>query len=487
MLVTFPLLAGFVLMVTALTYQFRGWLGALMVNKRRRRTIATIFMGLLIVLSQLPSVLNIAFSRRLRQSSDDAAKHYLDELRQLDRALKSRQIDPQQYKERAFAAEKSFLKQRGSKERSTLDAIRKWTTVVDLALPPGWLAYGTAQAAEHRVWPGICGAAGLCAIAALSLRRSYRSTLRFYRGELQPARRVAVPPQTSNAPRTIASTAGMRKDGPPKSTFVGRRLPGLSDPAAATALATLRSLLRAPEVKMLLLTPIFTLAPLFVAFLFRPASARSGPPEMPPIVRVLVVQGIVLMGTITLSQLPFNQFGYDREAFRTFILCPARRRDIVLGKNLALAPFVLGLGILEVAAGQCLFPLNAMHLLARAIQLLAAYLLCCMAGNYASIQVPSAVRAGSMKASSPGVSTTLARFVVGVLLMISFAGLFIPPLVEYGLQAWGLPDAVPVDLVLSALDCAGLVVLYRHVLERQGAWLQRREAQILAAVTRKND
>ena len=34
-----PALAAFLLMVTALTYQFQGWLAALMSNPRRRRTV----------------------------------------------------------------------------------------------------------------------------------------------------------------------------------------------------------------------------------------------------------------------------------------------------------------------------------------------------------------------------------------------------------------------------------------------------------------
>ena len=37
MILLFPLIAAFALMVTALTHQFRGWLASLMVNQRRRR------------------------------------------------------------------------------------------------------------------------------------------------------------------------------------------------------------------------------------------------------------------------------------------------------------------------------------------------------------------------------------------------------------------------------------------------------------------
>ena len=37
-----PLLAAFLLMVTALTYQFQGWLASLMSNPRRRRTVSCV-------------------------------------------------------------------------------------------------------------------------------------------------------------------------------------------------------------------------------------------------------------------------------------------------------------------------------------------------------------------------------------------------------------------------------------------------------------
>ena len=42
MLLLFPLIAAFFLMVTAVTYQFRGWLASMMTNPRRRRTIIAI-------------------------------------------------------------------------------------------------------------------------------------------------------------------------------------------------------------------------------------------------------------------------------------------------------------------------------------------------------------------------------------------------------------------------------------------------------------
>ena len=45
MLLALPLLAAFVLAVTAVTYQFQGWLASLMTNPRRRRTVIVVRDG----------------------------------------------------------------------------------------------------------------------------------------------------------------------------------------------------------------------------------------------------------------------------------------------------------------------------------------------------------------------------------------------------------------------------------------------------------
>ena len=49
----------------------------------------------------------------------------------------------------------------------------------------------------------------------------------------------------------------------------------------------------------------------------------------------------VLFGVV---QLMANQFGFDRDGFRVFVLSAARRRDILLGKNLSFAPIVWAWG-----------------------------------------------------------------------------------------------------------------------------------------------
>src|SRR5205807_5013346 len=59
LLLQFPLLAAFVFMATAVTYQFQGWLASLMVNKRRRRTVIVVVTMVFVLLLQLPNLVNI--------------------------------------------------------------------------------------------------------------------------------------------------------------------------------------------------------------------------------------------------------------------------------------------------------------------------------------------------------------------------------------------------------------------------------------------
>ena len=54
-----PLLAAFMLMITAITYQFQGWLASLMQNKRRRRTVIVVVTASIILVGQLPNLISI--------------------------------------------------------------------------------------------------------------------------------------------------------------------------------------------------------------------------------------------------------------------------------------------------------------------------------------------------------------------------------------------------------------------------------------------
>src|SRR5205085_8993771 len=70
MLLVLPPLAAFLLMVTAVTYQFQGWLASLMVNQRRRRTIIVLVTGVFILICQLPNLLNVFQPWNLQQGAE---------------------------------------------------------------------------------------------------------------------------------------------------------------------------------------------------------------------------------------------------------------------------------------------------------------------------------------------------------------------------------------------------------------------------------
>jgi ABC-2 type transport system permease protein len=507
MLVSLPLLIAFLLMVTAITYQFRGWLATLMVNKRRRRTIMACLTAFIILISQLPNLVNLTYqSSRNRHDGDkiadvnDSVQAEQRAIKQLQADLDSKKITPQQSQKRLAAiieaqkinteAVAELRRQReNQKLEATLKQVKSWVAIADLALPPGWLAYGVYGAAEHQIWPAFAGTLLLCALAGASLRRSYRTTVRFYLGGFRSDESTAGAPPAAVpvAPRHIDGqvappATGVQAAQPPLAGMVGRSLPWVPEQAAATGLATLRSLLRAPEVKMMLLTPL-----IFGGVIMASRLAGRGGTPVPPAFRSMIALGIVVTVVVSLSQLFQNQFGFDRSAFRIFVLSPAPRRQILLGKNLALAPIVavacfIFLGILEF-----MFPLRLTDLLATFVELVTAYLIVCLVGNQMSILLPSAIRQGSMRSSETKVVRVLARFLAMLGMLVAFVPLVIPLGVGYLVEQFAWGEWIPTYLILSLLVALITLFVYRAVLDYQGGLLQQRELRILEAVTTKDD
>ena len=264
-------------------------------------------------------------------------------------------------------------------------------------------------AARQSVWPGLLGSLGLCLIGGASLRRSYRMTLRFYRGEYQTAQiaKKKARPQLRRQTRHVFGGKAFALD---SGTGGGNR----SGHAAITDAA--------PEVKMMLVSTL-VFGVIFASSLV--AGRRSQVSES---FRPLVAMGIIVTETLSLSQMFQNQFGFDRDGFRTLLLSPSRRRNILLGKNLALAPLALGIGAFALVVLQFLYPLSVTHFLASLVQLVSAYLIVCLVGNYTSIVLPTAVRAGSLRASTSTMAGSLLRMLAVLCLTAAFA----PPLHSVG-------------------------------------------------------
>jgi hypothetical protein len=206
----------------------------------------------------------------------------------------------------------------------------------------------------------------------------------------------------------------------------------------------------------------------------------------PPVgVRPLIAFGAMTVILMTLTQLVGNQFGFDRGGFRIFVLCPAPRRDILLGKNLAVAPLALGMGLAVTILLEVIFPMRIDHLLALPIQFVTMFLLYCVLANFLAIFVPIPVAATSMKPVQWKTVPVLLHLAFVPVLTFTLALTLLPLGIEFLVEQLAGLEGIPIALGLLALECAVIVWVYRAVLAWQGALLQAREQKILEVVTTK--
>lgn len=467
LLAVLPLTAAFLLMVTAVTYQFQGWLASLMSNPRRRRTVVVAATALFILVFQLPNLLNIVRPWGVQQRADQSAKQ-VEELAALDRGFQAHEYDAQEHLRRQ---QEVIQKYELANQQARRDRTERWAytvRVMNLVLPIGWLPLGVMAAAEGNIIPAVLGLLGMTLIGTASLWRAYRTTVRLYQGQFTARKGRPAP--------AITSLASKRRPG---GHLLETRLPGVSEPVSAIALGGLRSMIRSPEAKMMLLTPAL-LGAIFGGAILRHADAI--PPTIRPLVAVGAM-GLVLFGVL---QLMCNQFGFDRDGFRVFVLCAAPRRDILLGKNLAFAPLALGMAATMLIIVQIVCPMRLDHFLAMPLLFVSMFLLFCLLTNLLSIYAPIGLAAGSLKAANPKLVPVLLQLgMFGFLFPLTQAPMLLPLGIEAALRGLGWITAAPVCLVLSLAECAVVVWIYRLCLHWQGELFQAREQKILETVTNR--
>jgi hypothetical protein len=321
---------------------------------------------------------------------------------------------------------------------------------------------------EGKLLPALLATLGMALIGAASLWRAYRTTLRLYTGQFTARRKQA------------AATAPPAPTGKAPAQLLERELPWVSEPVAVIALAGFRSLLRAPEAKMMLLGPVILVVVFGSLLLTRSMNPREE-------IRPLMAFGSVAMVLATLIQVAGNQFGFDRSGFRVFVLSGVSRRDILLGKNLALAPLALGLALAAIVLIQAIYPMRLDFFLATLPLVLSMYLVYCLLANWLSIFGPMAIAPGALKPANPKLLPVLLQMVFFLLLPLALGPILSPLGVALGLEALGWLAGVPVCLILSLLECAAIVFLYRLLLAGQGRLLQAREQGILETVTSKGE
>jgi len=121
--------------------------------------------------------------------------------------------------------------------------------------------------------------------------------------------------------------------------------------------------------------------------------------------------------------------------------------------------------------------------LATLLQFAAAFLMYCAIGNLASILVPYRIAAGSLKPTKQSWQTSLAMMVVHLSFPLVIWPVFIPPALGFGLAKWSALPAGWVNLFAALLLAGAFGALYVLTLRPLGRLLQRREKNILGAVT----
>ena len=168
-----------------------------------------------------------------------------------------------------------------------------------------------------------------------------------------------------------------------------------------------------------------------------------------------------------------NLFGYDGAGMRALVLAPASRRTVLLAKNAAVTLVALLLAAVGVSVGGLIVgDLSPPVMLFALLSFVTTAALVAPFGNWLSMQFPKRVEFGKRMNRSG---------LAGLLLVPLFFVLVLPPAAAIAAAYFAASHAVKyVILAAFALLSVGF---YALVLPRQGRQLERRELEILEAVT----
>lgn len=438
MLALLPVVLGLIFMVTAWTYCLRGYLVTLMSNPRRRRAVIAGITFTFIVIAQLPNIL-------IHLSEIDEHKGPGIKAAPPTGLSEQTQVEPADTGGRRLPG---------------------YVLTAHKVVPFLWVGNGAMSLAQGHCLPALLGAAGAFGLGTLGLRRAYRSTVRFYQGQTTP-----------KVSKSSARSVSVAPTG--RSRLLAWRIPWLSEGASAMALATFRSMTRASEVKMMLATN-FVMLLIFGGMVFmRRAAGISQAFEG------FLATGVVVVTFFGMSQLMFNLFGFDRSGFRSLVLLPVSRDEVLLGKNLALLPAAVTIGAILLALVTFFVSLSIFIVLGTVLQLLSAFLMLSIIGNLFSILVPYHIAPGSMKATKVSTTTTFLLVASRLLFPVAMVPIFLVPGLSLLFSKYVGLSAGPANFLLSMVLLALVVLAYRLSLSPLGRLLQRREMRILQIVTQE--
>ncbi|MBV8857295.1 MAG: hypothetical protein JOZ02_10220 [Acidobacteria bacterium] len=253
--------------------------------------------------------------------------------------------------------------------------------------------------------------------------------------------------------------------------YAGWHLPFVSQEFSALFEKEVRYATRNPQLRVMALMGVV----LTVVLRLGPAGARSGRMwgGITPYAEGAGAVFSVIYIFMLVSPVSTNSFGYDGAGMRAVVLSPVSRRTVLLAKNAAatlisLLLVAVGVGI----GGFFLGGLTAPVLLFALLAFVTTAALFAPLANWLSLQFPKRAQFGKrMNRSGVG----------GLLLLPIFCLMLLPP--AAAVAAAHFAASLAVKYVILAAFALLSVGLYALVLPRQGRQLERRELEILEAVT----
>jgi len=486
--------AFFLVAITALTYQLQGWLAAIMSNPRRRQMVMIALPLCIIVISQISAFFATRFAKNGSERAPvqafpvpprvaiPAALPQLTSDALSDSEMES-QIEAESPIPFISAIETSpdDIDQAGTTKNLASSSL--WIgriRLFNLLIPPLWMAgcvESMMSGTLHVFW--LTGA--MAFVGFISLKRNYRQTIRFYQGQTdsratEPRAWAAVVHQKDRTTR-LAFEVPLRNE---KSVLlVERRVPFVSEETAAILTMTLQSMTRAPEVKLYLLLPL--IAP-FILF----GVLQSW--QLPRIdeLKAAVIVGFTACSLFITSGLLGNYFAYDRAGFRAFVLSPIRRERILLGRNLATAPFLLLQSLLLALAIGVYFGMAIDKMLCSLFLSASILPLYGLLTNVMSILTPFPLAAGSIQPKQFNLVPILFSLVLSMFMPAITALALLPLGLEWVIDRF-IPSTefFPFAFLLSILWLTGSIAIYRWLLPWEGKLLANHEKELLRVVTSK--
>jgi hypothetical protein len=348
-------------------------------------------------------------------------------------------------------------------------------------LPPGWAAQAASYARTGHYDYALLYLVLLVFAAVIPIGIASLSLQSLYLGDRGPSADSKVAP----APKVIAA-------------------PSASAPsargAAHTEIAALAGkewtyFVREPQYKALAVNMLYTVVVLFFAVglrepgmggdLFSSSDSGSNSPisTLIGITRAFALPTALLLATLPLT---FNVFGGDASAITVLVSFPTPRRSILLGKNLALAPLVVGLCVAGAFAGEALLHVQRFLPAALAWSVLATPVIL-GAGNLVSVRFPRRLivrgqrwQRGGQVAFGSGPTGCGYLFVYLLCYMAAYAALT-PVFVAVALPII-FSDTTLLAITLPLAACYSIIV-YIGALTAATSLLERRESEIVAALT----